>query len=929
MVAIDEKYDAALKALVPINGLSPEYRQQILAQAALVKVGRGDYVFKEGDRDPFSFYLLEGEIELSSQDQYVKRVVGRTEDARHPLSQLQPRQLSARASKPSSVLRLDRALLDRLLAIDGAADTRQSVEVTDLSSDTDTDWMTRMLQSELFARVPAANIQRVFTKMERVELGAGDVVIRQGAPGDYYYVIQSGRCEINRANTPGKPPIKLAEIGPGDAFGEEALVADSHRNASVVMLTDGELRRLTKEDFIELIKNPLLNELDYERAQALVRDGAVWLDVRFAQEYEKASLPGALNVPLNVLRLQTDKLDPAQTYITFCDSGSRSAIAAFLLAERGFETHHLSGGLAAHGLLTELPKAEAQAAAARVGAPAAPAPRPAKAAVLPFPPNGTSPAVSERPAEPVAEPPNDTTFDADVRAQALKADLARASMQLEEARLLKEQAEAAQREAESRARQERERLLAEVHKAADEKLASQQAVKAALEVERVRLRELARQAQENAKAAEEAARAQLEQERSRLAEEARKAEQQRRATEEAMEARLRQEREQLALETERARHTFEEAQRLKQELEIAREEADAEARRRHEAQEQRIRAMQAEAERRMREEEQRLERTYAWQAEELAKLQKQKEEAEAKLAQERARLAQESADALQRLVEARRIQREVEATKDQAAREAEQRHQRQLELERRLREEAQAKIQEERRKLEAEFARNAEELERARREKEAAEAARAAAAEEAERIIAEYKASHAELRRREEEQLALERKRLEQEAAQIKAALQEANRAREAAMLDQCKVEEQMALLKRLQHETRDRGSAQARELASDIAAIERNVAEARANVAAAERAQQAVEAAHQVHLKSMDEQRVAEEVARSRFEEEVSEWLSEQAQIESTDEHQQLLAHQREHLQRIKRRAQEARKAAKRHDQTLIDELAAQLRDH
>ena len=143
-----------------------------------------------------------------------------------------------------------------------------------------------MLQSELFSRIPPGNIQRLFAVMESVEFEAGDVVVEQGTPGDYYYIIQSGRCEVTRKASGSGSPIKLAELHDGDSFGEEALISDAKRNASVTMLTPGELVRLTKDDFIELIKKPSLETVSYDAAQALVAEGACWLDLRFAEEHE-------------------------------------------------------------------------------------------------------------------------------------------------------------------------------------------------------------------------------------------------------------------------------------------------------------------------------------------------------------------------------------------------------------------------------------------------------------------------------------------------------------------------------------------------------------------------------------------------------------------------------------------------------------------
>ena len=114
--------------------------------------------------------------------------------------------MSAQAKTKVRVLRLDRGLLDRLLSIDSSpSPSTPDIEVTEIETSGTGDWLTAMLQSELFAHIPPSNIQRLLETLETVEFKAGDVVIEQGAPGDYYYAIQSGRCEVVRSAKNGKP----------------------------------------------------------------------------------------------------------------------------------------------------------------------------------------------------------------------------------------------------------------------------------------------------------------------------------------------------------------------------------------------------------------------------------------------------------------------------------------------------------------------------------------------------------------------------------------------------------------------------------------------------------------------------------------------------------------------------------------------------
>jgi rhodanese-related sulfurtransferase len=150
--------------------------------------------------------------------------------------------------------------------------------------------------------------------------------------------------------------VPLAELSTGDCFGEEALVSEAKRNATITMLTDGTLMRLSKRDFLELLKKPLVHYVDYEHAAAMVKSGGTWLDVRVPEEHARQALNGSINVPLSTLRDRASKLSANQLYIICCDTGRRSAAAAFLLTQRGFEVYVLEGGLnRAQGALEHAP----------------------------------------------------------------------------------------------------------------------------------------------------------------------------------------------------------------------------------------------------------------------------------------------------------------------------------------------------------------------------------------------------------------------------------------------------------------------------------------------------------------------------------------------------------------------------------------------
>jgi CRP-like cAMP-binding protein len=342
-----------LRSFSPLNGLKNENLRALARKTVMRELGQGRTLFKEGDTDKRTFYLVTGTVELLTGGKIVASVSGGSPDARHPLAPVIPRRCMARvASDRIEYLSIDSDLLDVLLTWDQTG----TYEVGDLQSTgaAGGDWMTALLQGRAFHKIPPANLQALFLRMQRVERKAGDTIIRQGEEGDYFYVIVSGRCSVTRETPLNREGIKLAELGMGETFGEEALVSGARRNATVTMSTDGTLMRLGKEDFNELLNEPFLKWVDYGDALRMVAGGGRWLDVRLPSEYEHCHFDGSLNVPLYFIRLKLKSLDPAIPYVVCCDNGKRSSAAAYLLSERGFDATVLKGGIATTDLADAL-----------------------------------------------------------------------------------------------------------------------------------------------------------------------------------------------------------------------------------------------------------------------------------------------------------------------------------------------------------------------------------------------------------------------------------------------------------------------------------------------------------------------------------------------------------------------------------------------
>jgi CRP-like cAMP-binding protein len=335
-----------LTAFSPLDGLKAENLHALARKTQIRGLDAGRALFKEGDTEKRTFYLVSGTVELRNDERVMASIRAGTPEARPPLAAGLPRKFTARALTDVSYIMIDSDLLDVLITWDQTG----QYEVAELNGDKAAmtgDWMTALLQTKAFHRIPPANIQAIFMRMQRINYRARDVVIKQGTEGDYFYVVVSGKCVVTRETPLNKEGIKLAELGTGDSFGEEALIAEAKRNATVTMLTDGTLMRLGKQDFQTLLNEPLLQWVSYDQAKQVVAGGGKWLDVRLPSEFQNLRIDDALNIPLYFIRLKLNALAKDIPYVVCCDTGRRSSAAAYILSERGFEAYVLKGGLTA------------------------------------------------------------------------------------------------------------------------------------------------------------------------------------------------------------------------------------------------------------------------------------------------------------------------------------------------------------------------------------------------------------------------------------------------------------------------------------------------------------------------------------------------------------------------------------------------------
>lgn len=335
--AVDE---ALLRSLTPLNLLDAGELKGLIPRSSVHSVDAGQEICARRDKSRSTVYLLSGTAEFISHNEVVSVVAAGTDASKHPLLKPRTRGVAVKAKVDCTVLELEVDSDELLERLNGSSD----YQVSDIRSATDTDWLTRFIQAKVFMRLPASNIRELLSRMEEIPVTAGQVIMRQGESDDYYYIVKEGRCRVTTKAPSGKGVVEVAELREGDGFGEDALITNGRRGATVTMVNDGSLMRLSKEAFTSLLVAPVLKYVTWEQAQGLMQDGAVLLDVRRPEEFGSDGLDGAVNIPLNVLRSRAHELDTRRPHITVSNVLNRSSAAAFFLCQQGMDACILKEG---------------------------------------------------------------------------------------------------------------------------------------------------------------------------------------------------------------------------------------------------------------------------------------------------------------------------------------------------------------------------------------------------------------------------------------------------------------------------------------------------------------------------------------------------------------------------------------------------------
>ncbi|GAB1262067.1 cyclic nucleotide-binding domain-containing protein [Aurantivibrio plasticivorans] len=331
---------AVLRHFSAFDDVNPQQVERIQEYLTLSTLPKGTFIHKRSKSIESYCYLISGHVDLVDSQFNCESVEAGSDRQKLVLVEGSPSPVSAQAKSEVELLVVDPAAFKALAEGDSYITDLSHINTTQPGEelkvpgmDDDTDWMSSLLEAPLFTQISPAQLQQIFHRFEPIECESGDTIVREGESGDYFYVIERGVVDVTTR-------IKglVATLESGDYFGEEALVGECVRNATVTMTQPGVVMRLGRDDFKDLLHDPLIRHINVSAFNQFARDGAAYqlVDVRLPVEYRVSHVEGAINIPLSKLRERVGSLDHGTTYIVTDDGEKRSEVAAHLIGQAGY-----------------------------------------------------------------------------------------------------------------------------------------------------------------------------------------------------------------------------------------------------------------------------------------------------------------------------------------------------------------------------------------------------------------------------------------------------------------------------------------------------------------------------------------------------------------------------------------------------------------
>ncbi len=336
-----------LKNYTYFSGLSDSSLQVLAERIRTVNIPAGSVIVKEGSVGDSFYFVKEGELVVTKKttsglDARLSVVRSGQGFGEMALLTCSIRSSSVHTITDCALYELPKKYFEEVLLHESAFKERLNRRSEDLSQ------ITKIKTLQPFALLDPEKMCAVMEAMTEEDYASGQNIVIQGDKGNAYYIIKSGRVAVLKKKKGEEVSCQIAELGEGEAFGEEALIRDDPRNATCQALDATTVFVLQKKDFNQIVRSSFIDNIFPEEISldTYLADYMI-IDTRIPSEYEEEHIHGAVNIPVEVLRQKCCEFDKSKRYITYCLNDSRGMVAAFLLKNRGFDAKCLRGGVSA------------------------------------------------------------------------------------------------------------------------------------------------------------------------------------------------------------------------------------------------------------------------------------------------------------------------------------------------------------------------------------------------------------------------------------------------------------------------------------------------------------------------------------------------------------------------------------------------------
>jgi CRP-like cAMP-binding protein/Zn-dependent protease len=235
-----------LEGLAFLRSLPRQSLERLAAGARVREADSGQVIVRQGERGEEFFIIAAGQAAVLIREAGEDRVVGHMTlgefFGERALLKSGVREATVKAETPLKLLVFPRTVFWNELAGSVAWETRVRAALEERE---------RLRALPMFADSGTRQLDLLAVKLAVQPMAPGEVIVRQGDPGDAFFIIREGSVEVIRQE--GRSRRRVAVLKPGEFFGELALLRDAPRNATVRSKEAGSVWRLGRQDFRELL----------------------------------------------------------------------------------------------------------------------------------------------------------------------------------------------------------------------------------------------------------------------------------------------------------------------------------------------------------------------------------------------------------------------------------------------------------------------------------------------------------------------------------------------------------------------------------------------------------------------------------------------------------------------------------------------------